>query len=389
MATENLNILFIIPSYKPAYVYGGPIRSVSALCEALVEVGHNVNVFTTTANGETELDVIPGNEYNIDGVNVTYFKRQTKDHSNLSAGLFQKVLGNCQRFDIIHIQSWWNFVAVFSVIACKLKSVQPLISPRGSLIPYTFGYRNVFLKKWLHKLIGKRLLENSILHFTSNKEKEDADKYLNKERSFIIPNILSLPDRIYGKKQDGCLRLVFVGRIDPKKNLELVLKALKSRGNYNRISLDIIGDGDKNYVNKLKQFSGEMTNVTWRGMLDGELKFKLLSESDLLVLLSHNENYGNVVLEALCQGTPVIISKYVGAGEYVKKNKLGWVIDLSESEFVETLNGILSQDSELKEMQHRAEDCIKRDFERGRQVLEYEKMYFEIRNTHIKHDKKK
>ncbi|MEP6794892.1 MAG: glycosyltransferase, partial [Saprospiraceae bacterium] len=113
MVTNSLKILFIIPSYKPAYIYGGPIRSVSTLCEALAEAGHQVNVFTTTANGKTELDVIPGNEYNVEGVHVTYFKRQTKDHTNLSAGLFRKVLDDCQRFDIIHIQSWWNFVAVF------------------------------------------------------------------------------------------------------------------------------------------------------------------------------------------------------------------------------------------------------------------------------------
>ncbi|MEP6796447.1 MAG: glycosyltransferase [Saprospiraceae bacterium] len=177
------------------------------------------------------------------------------------------------------------------------------------------------------------------------------------------------------------MRLIFIGRIDPKKNLELILKALKEMGNSNRISLDIVGSGDKNYVDKLKKFADEIPNVTWRGMLDGDLKFKLLAESDLLVLLSHNENYGNVVLEALCQGTPVIISKYVGARDYVQKNKLGWIIDLSETEFVETLEGIISQDAELKDMQQRATACIKKDFERNKQVSDYEKMYIEIMNT--------
>lgn len=43
--------------YKPAYVYGGPARSVSALAEALVGLGADVTVLTTNANGSKRLNV--------------------------------------------------------------------------------------------------------------------------------------------------------------------------------------------------------------------------------------------------------------------------------------------------------------------------------------------
>jgi glycosyltransferase involved in cell wall biosynthesis len=228
MTSKRLKILFVVPSYKPAYIYGGPIRSVAALCEALVKADHEVNVFTTTANGKTELEVIPGRDYNVEGVKVIYFKRQTKDHTTISFGLLQRVWTTCKEFDIIHIQSWWNFPTIFSVMVCRMKSLIPIISPRGSLIPYTFGYRHIRSKKWVHDIIGRRLLEYSIMHFTSIQEKEDAEKFMDIKKSFVISNILSLPAQILAQKQETGIKLVFIGRIDPKKNLEFILESLLS-----------------------------------------------------------------------------------------------------------------------------------------------------------------
>ncbi len=47
-----MKILFVIPTYKPAYIYGGPIVVVSLLAESLVKYGHEVTVYTTTGNGK-------------------------------------------------------------------------------------------------------------------------------------------------------------------------------------------------------------------------------------------------------------------------------------------------------------------------------------------------
>jgi hypothetical protein len=57
--------------------------SVAKLSEQLVKAGCEVAVFTTTANGSTELPVKPNITTDIDGVDVTYFKRITKDHTHL------------------------------------------------------------------------------------------------------------------------------------------------------------------------------------------------------------------------------------------------------------------------------------------------------------------
>ena len=48
---EPLRLLHVVPTYLPALRYGGPIRSVHALCRALAADGHDVHVFTTSVDG--------------------------------------------------------------------------------------------------------------------------------------------------------------------------------------------------------------------------------------------------------------------------------------------------------------------------------------------------
>lgn len=120
----SIKLLQITAAYKPAYIYGGPTMSVSKLCEALSNTEVPIEVLTTTANGKTELNVNPGKQIIVDKVEVTYFKRLSKDHTHFSPGLLlalrrkikeQKLKSkNSKTKLIIHIHAWWNLVSIFS-----------------------------------------------------------------------------------------------------------------------------------------------------------------------------------------------------------------------------------------------------------------------------------
>lgn len=218
-----MKILHITASYKPAYVYGGPIYSVAALCEALSDsstplrmtsastelkeedereeeeilkylpVGQtgvqdekcsydllrmicastslstNVEVITTLANGNEELPYTSGEKRAIEGVAVRYFKRLTKDHSHFSPALLWWLWKNAKQYDVVHIHSWWNLVSMGSVLVCLLRGIKPIVSPRGMLGDYTFTKG----KKLFHRLIGKRLLKRCDFHATTMMEAEE------------------------------------------------------------------------------------------------------------------------------------------------------------------------------------------------------------------------
>jgi glycosyltransferase involved in cell wall biosynthesis len=169
--TSSMRLLQVTPSYKPAYGYGGTITSIGLLCETLIGEGCAVTVITTTANGETELPLHTDKPHLVEGVPVFYFPRWTKDHSHFSPALLRWLWSNVKSFDAVHIHSWWNLVALFSVGVCILRGVKPVVSPRGMLSSFTIKGR---IRPLFHRTMGKWLLKNTFLHATSRQESEEG-----------------------------------------------------------------------------------------------------------------------------------------------------------------------------------------------------------------------
>ena len=337
-----MKILQISASYKPAYIYGGPIMSVSILAEQLVYAGESVAVYTTTANGANELAVDTSKPTMVDHVTVTYFNRITKDHTHLSPSLLIKLWCTARDYDVIHIHAWWNLVSVLSCFVALMRKVPVVVSPRGTLSNYSFNNRNNRIKSLIHSWFGKPLLKKCIIHTTSKNEYDVLKVLLPNNTIFNIPNFINL-DRIERFATDATtcdLKLIFFSRIEEKKGLDLLLDALMEvKIHY---SLTIAGDGNIDYVNSLKQktiANGINDKVNWIGF-QTKNKFKLLHDHDLMILPSYDENFGNVVIESLSVGTPVLISKQVGLADYVRDNDLGWICDTNAASISNSINKI-------------------------------------------------
>ncbi|MCK8816703.1 glycosyltransferase family 1 protein [Natroniella sulfidigena] len=100
------------------------------------------------------------------------------------------------------------------------------------------------------------------------------------------------------------LTLLYVGRLALEKNLELLFKSLRELNEdyQEQIELVITGDGPLN--EKLKQDAPN--NVTFTGYLTGKKLRKIYATADIFVFPSVTETYGNVVLEAMASGLPVV-----------------------------------------------------------------------------------
>jgi glycosyltransferase involved in cell wall biosynthesis len=333
-----MKILHIVPSYKPAYIYGGPIESVSKLCEGLVKAGHDVDVFTTTANGKTELPVEAGKTINIDGVNVTYFKRITKDHTHISPALWKHLYINVKSYDIINIQSWWSFLVIIAACICHFKGVKVVVSPRGMLSPFIFNSGQVRKKKLIHALIGRWALSKSWFHATADAEVIECKKVIPGWKGFMIANNVTLPDLPLVKKENDVFTLIFMSRIHYKKGIEMLLHAVRDLPF--PVLLRIAGSGNTEYTHRLKMIVkdfGIEDKVEWLGWVDRESKFKILMDADLFILTSFNENFANVVVESLHMGTPVLVSEEVALSKFVRDHNVGWVSKLAVSDVIDKL----------------------------------------------------
>lgn len=450
-----MKIIQISASYKPAYIYGGPIMSVAKLCEALVETQEQraknkeqrieiqeqgtkskewdlkVEVFTTTANGKSELTIDSKTPLLVDGVRVRYFKRLTKDHTHFSPALLwnlrkeillnkeQRTKSKEQRAKIdnitstnneqtatnneliIHIHAWWNLVSVLSCLVAKWYKIPVLLSPRGMLTNYTLGNRNSFSKSLIHYLIGKRLLRYCHFHATSEKEKLDILSVISPRSITVIPNLVEL-GKVQSPKSEirsrnekttnneqrttnnEPIKLIFLSRIEEKKGLELLFEALAMlKFNW---SLTIAGMGTETYVNSLKQKTESLKldeKIDWVGQIDKKDKFNLLASHHLLLLTSHNENFANVVIESLSVGTAVLVSKEVGLYDYVEAKNLGWITDLNIDKIKQQLLDAFDNSVKRKQIRLTAPEIIRKDFKVENLVARYLNLYDKISGATI------
>jgi glycosyltransferase involved in cell wall biosynthesis len=188
-------------------------------------------------------------------------------------------------------------------------------------------------------------------------EKKQESRYKNQEKKaqiFVIHNIVKLPAQLPKKTRifDGTLKLIFLSRIHHKKGIELLLDALATVDF--PFQLSIVGEGEIEYVEglKLKAESLALTKVLyWIGAVYGEEKYQLLADHDLFVLPSYNENFANVVIEAIAVKTPVLVSNMVGLQSFISKNNLGTFCELNAESIKDILKNNfenLQQKKELK-----------------------------------------
>ncbi|GAB3903540.1 XrtY-associated glycosyltransferase XYAG1 [Mucilaginibacter boryungensis] len=373
-----MKILQVNASYKPAYIYGGPTMSVSKLSEVLGRMGNSVRVFTTTANGQTELPVHTRETVLVDGVQVNYFPRITKDHSHFSPGLLRAVWKQVKQFDVVHIHAWWNLVSVLTCLIAVIRKVPVVLSPRGTLSSYSFHNKNALVKRCIHSLLGKPLLNKCFVHVTSTHEAEAIAQLIRPRQIINIPNFIELGNTAYwdDSRNDDVLKLLFFSRIEEKKGLDILIRSLTN------ISvpyhLTIAGNGEADYIETLKQLgiqNGVSANMSWIGF-QGENKFNIMAQADVLVLPSYDENFGNVVIESLSVGTAVLVSEHVGLAAYVAENNFGWICKTEPDSIAQTINRI--DKGTLKAIRQRARQKILQDFNEAELAKQYISMYQQI-----------
>lgn len=378
-----MRVIQINASYKPAFIYGGPTMSVSMLCEQLAKKNIDVMVFTTTANGANELPVIVNKTVDVDGVRVNYFKRLTKDHTHFSPALLSKFWHEVTNYDVVHIHAWWNMVSVLSCLVSLMRGVPVIVSPRGTLSPYSFSNKNRFVKNLIHQLLGKPLLNKCYLHVTSQRENMAVSSLVKPKNIFNIPNFVKLAGKNESTDQTlhTPVKLLFFSRIEQKKGLNILLNALQ----YVSVPyhLTIAGNGDMAYIDELKEYAvtqGVDKYITWAGFYN-EDKFDLLREHDLFILPSHDENFANTVIESLSVGTAVLISQNVGLYDYVQQKNLGWICETNETSISTNINKICTNHKDdILRIRKDAPSIIYQDFNPDNLVEEYLTMYKQILN---------
>jgi glycosyltransferase involved in cell wall biosynthesis len=243
---------------------------------------------------------------------------------------------NKENVEAVYINSLFHFrfsiIPVLTTILAR-KKVKIVLHPRGELNEGALKIKPVRKKIFLFLINLFKIYRNIGLQATSQEEKKNiVSKIHSSKRVDIIPNVCRKMSFLQREKRAGELRICYLSRISPIKNLDILIDAVFSLVHGN-ITFDIIGPiSDKQYWERCQsKIAASPTNIriNYVGSVHPDKIEELLGNYHLFALLTSGENYGHAIIEAMMTGLPVMISDRT-PWKNINERKCGFVAPLEE-----------------------------------------------------------
>jgi glycosyltransferase involved in cell wall biosynthesis len=345
-----MRVLHVSAYYAPAFVYGGPPRSIHALCRALPAQGLDVTVFTTDANGRAALpaSVVGGDSF--EGVPVRYFHRSWPLSPIGSSALARAVRTELRSFDAVHVHGLWNRVVWAAAAEARRSGVPYVLSPRGMLEGAARAHRS-WRKQLSYALFDRAVVEGaSLLHATSDSEHDTLRQLLPRVPVALIPNGIDVPPPRPQRRQPP-RTILFVGRVHAIKRLDLLVDAFALvRARHSDVRLVIAGPDEGRLRRALVARAGAHASaIDWTGAVDDTRRAMLLADAAALVMCSDSESFGMSVLEAMAASVPVVVTRTCPWAD-VHRHGSGFWIDQRADAVADALDRVLADPERARAM---------------------------------------
>ena len=321
-----MKLLHVIPTYLPARRYGGPIFATHALCAALAAQGCEVTVVTTNVDGPGVSDVPLGVPVIMDGVTVKYFASPVLRRLYYSPAMGREIALHCGEFDLVHLHSVFLWPTRAAARCARRHRVPYVLSPRGMLVKDLIARKSRWAKRAWISIVERGNLEHAAaIHITSETERIELQRFgFRLPRIFEVPNGVSLgstetgagdlPPEVQRALGGAGPVVLCLGRINWKKGLDRLIAAMAELP---EATLLIVGNDEEQHSAQLAaqaEREGVANRVVFSGPVYGPAKYGLLQRATVFALPSYSENFGTVVLEAMSQGCPVVVTPGGGVG---------------------------------------------------------------------------
>lgn len=329
---ENRKILIFTCFYLPGFKGGGPIRTIANLVEAL---GHEIKFSLVS------LDRDLGDKSPYPGVTPDAWQQVGTAqiyYASPSNGLGKtlKIIRNFQG-DAMHLNSFFSFR--FSIlpllIARWVKPALPVIvGPRGEFSEGALKLKSAKKQRYLALAKAFGLYQHVIWHASTAHEAEDIYRVMGKAVTVRTAIDIATPEvglTLNPRNDAVSLRVVFVSRISPIKNILgaiEILKLVKCP-----VDFDVYGPvEDEKYWNECQNSIAALPHhisLNYHGPLQPSVVTQMLAKYDVFFLPTLGENFGHVIAEALSAGLPVLISNNTPWRDLEAKG-LGWDLPLDQ-----------------------------------------------------------
>ncbi|MBE2268102.1 MAG: glycosyltransferase family 4 protein [Anaerolinea sp.] len=347
-------ILILVNHYLPGFHYGGPTRSIVNLIEWL---GDDFDFFILTKDRDLNSNVpyltISYGKWNAVGkAHVRYLTPQEQQLTNL-ARIYRQI-----DYDSLYLNVVFSALTIetLSLYRTGLLPRKPVIlASRGTLNPSALNLKSRKKSFFLDLARKTGLYKNLVWHATSPEEVIEIQNVFGSKianQVYCVENLPSpipqLATRVSVNKIPGTARIVYLSRIDPKKNLHFALECLSQIEK--DVEFDIYGPiKDEKYWQECQlaiQALPSNIRVNYMGAVDLDAVADVLQQYHLFFLPTLNENFGHTILEALCAGCPILISDRT-PWKTNKVQSIGWVSPLEKPElFVNSICELIDMDTE-------------------------------------------
>jgi glycosyltransferase involved in cell wall biosynthesis len=337
-----MRILKVVQFYFPFQDRGGPVFKIRALARNLVQRGHQVTILTADLGVEKHQDFDKsyerceyGWQARNDGVETIYFSTVAQYHAlTLNPGLYD-LLGPA--------------VSYF----CKRQKIPYVVEPLGMYRPID---RSLRIKRLWHRTLGRNHLNRAarIMATSELERREWLEDGISPEKVIVRYNGID-SETFAAKPTAGGFRakwnippgepvVLFLGRLIPRKNADMLIKAFAEACPKNGRLVIAGPDGVPGYLATLKHLASECgveSRVIFTGALYDDAKVAAMTDADIFVLPSRYENFANAPGEAIACGIPVIVTGTCGISPLIK-DRAGLVIIPALNQLINALCTLLT-----------------------------------------------
>ena len=386
--------------------FAGDAKQPLLIAKGLIELGHNVVYVVPDGDGwffdenkskkyadvRKKLLNAEGEIIKIEGIPVLPIHCVSEKlgyYCPDAAKIAKKILPD---YDVVYCLHWYYHLGMsFFKVADKLR-IPFIISAMATFEKPAHRIKSS-RKNILDLVYTKKLFKNAGgFHSVGDMETETYTKLgANPDKIFKIDHGILLENFEY-KNKTGILEkigldvskqsyLYNVGRIDPKKGLEILLESFaKIKKNHHDLFLVITGTGVKKYVDEIKDLAKKLEindHVKFTGFISEDAKLELFKFAKLHVVTSHSDIHTTTVIESLAMGTPVVISKASDFPE-LDEYKAGITVNLDPVSIYDAVEKLLNDEEKLKEYSINTKKLLDEKFLLENKFKEYENMFEEV-----------
>ncbi|WP_157831010.1 glycosyltransferase [Bacillus sp. BA3] len=332
MTNGKRDILIIMGRFLPGYKDGGPVRSIKNLVDFL---GKEYNFMILTCDrdhGDSKpYPNIKLNDWNQVGNAQVYYVPP-------KGFTFRTIKMLAKQTDLIYVCGCFNDYAINTLLLKRMGLINRpvVVASMGLFSP--MGFKLKYKKKkfftTIFNLTG--MFSNIYWSATSEMEIQEISQQIKTHDNFFIAE--DLPRKvedtpIVKNKEEGKLKVVWISRIAPYKNLIgaiQILQHVESEIEFTIYGPIHVREYWEECQDELKKLP---SNVTWSyaGNVESEQVVITLKRHDIFLFPTIGENYGHVIQEALSAGCGVVLSDQT-PWQDLEQNGVGYVYPVSAVE---------------------------------------------------------